>query len=371
MDPEELTAFADRARSWLADNVSDRWLNERSKLTEAEIVEIKMEWDRKLFEGGWAGLSIPKEFGGHGLGLAEEVLFAELSAYAGAPDGYGRIGRILTAPTLIARGTDEQRKRYLNPILSGEEFWCQGFSEPGAGSDLAAVKAVGRPWEGGYLLTGQKVWTSFATHADKCLFLARTSEEAPRYRNLTMFLVDMDQPGVKVQPIKQISGDSHFAEVFFDEAFVSVDDRVGEEGEGWSVAMTVLNSERGGVDAMSRYVEMRSDIDLLLGCCAKKSRREADAAEFETRLELVRWQVLKAVSREHDDVAFGSATAVLKLLWSELWQEMTRMGIDSMCADHRDHWRHQYLEIRAVSIYAGASEIQRNIIGDRVLGLPR
>lgn len=371
MDACDLAPFAERAQSWLAENVPPRWVNERSSLSEDELIEIRVNWERQLFAGGWAGLSMPREYGGLGLGLAEEILFAEMAAYAHAPDGYGRIGRILTAPTLVVRGSDAQKKRYLHPILSGQEFWCQGFSEPGAGSDLAAVKSFARRTDEGYLITGHKVWTSFAEHADKCLFLARTSEDAPRYHNLSMFLLDMKQPRVGVEPIRQISGGSHFAEVFLDEAFVAFDDRLGEEGEGWSVAMTVLNCERGGVEAMSRYVEMRSDIDLLLGCCAKHSERYAHAKAFETRLEIVRWQVIKALSREEDPSAFLAATSVLKLLWSELWQEMTRMGIDSMCPTHRDHWRYQYLEVRSVSVYAGASEIQRNIIGDRVLGLPR
>lgn len=371
MDPEEMTAFASEAKVWLAENVPTRWVTERSTLSEDEVTEIRMQWDRQLYEGGYAGLSIPIEFGGRGLGLVDEVMFGELAARAHAPDGFGRIGKILTAPTLIARGTQEQQERYLDPILSGKENWCQGFSEPGAGSDLAAVTSFARADGDGYRITGQKVWTSYATHADKCLFLARTSEEAPRYRNLSMFLLDMKQPGVDVQPIKQISGTSHFAEVFLDGAYVSAADRVGEEGDGWSVAMTVLKSERGGVEAISRYVEMRSDIDLLMSCCAKVHDRLDDAQEFETRLELVRWQVLKALSREGDENAFAAATGILKLLWSELWQEMTRMGIDSMCPTHRDHWRYQYLETRSVTIYAGASEVQRNIIGDRILGLPR
>jgi len=372
MGSDDLEDFTSAARSWLADHVPQRWLQERSSLTEDETTEIRMQWDRALHAGGYAGLSLPPEYGGQGRGLAEEVVFAKLSAEAGAPDGYGRIGRILTAPTLIARGTAAQRDHYLPPILRGEQMWCQGFSEPDAGSDLAAVTSFATPADGGYRITGQKVWTSFARHADKCLFLARSSHEAPRHRNLSMFLVDMDQDGVETKPIKQISGSSHFAEVFFDDAFVSAEDRVGEEGDGWSVAMTVLQSERGGVEAMSRYVEMTGDVGLLESCCATGGECLPEAVTgFRTRLELVRWQVLKALSREDDQVAFTRATAVLKLMWSELWQEVTRWGIESGCATHRDHWRYQYLETRAVTIYAGSSEIQRNIVGDRVLGLPR
>ena len=367
----EVVAFAAAAEKWLAKNVPERWREHRGALSEHEIDEIRLEWDRQLFRGGYAGLSIPVEFGGRGLGLAEEVVFGELAARAHAPDGFGRIGKILTAPTLISRGSEEQRKRYLPPILSGDEAWCQGFSEPGAGSDLAAVSAFAKPKGDGFAVSGQKVWTSFATHADKCLFLAKTDQDAPRHRNLTMLLVDMKQPGVTVKPIRQISGSSHFAEVFFDDAYCSAEDVLGDVGDGWSVAMTVFANERGGVEGISRYVEMRGDMDVLLNCCANLRNQQEAARALETRVEVVRWQVAKALSRIEDEAAFLSSTGVMKLMWSELWQELTEMGIASMCEQHEDHWRYQYLETRATTIYAGSSEIQRNIIGDRILGLPR
>jgi alkylation response protein AidB-like acyl-CoA dehydrogenase len=372
MTPQEIASFGATARDWLAANVPARWVDERGALSDAEATEIRMEWDRRLYAGGYAGLSIPTEYGGQGLGLEAEVVFGELAARAHAPDGFGRIGKILTGPTLIARGTPEQQARYLDPLLSGNEIWCQAFSEPGAGSDLAAVSTFARRSErGGYLVSGQKVWTSFASRAHKALLLAKTSDEAPRYRNLSMFLLDMKQPGITIRPLRQISGASHFAEVFLDNAFVSLEDRLGDEGDGWNMAMTVFQSERGGVESISRYVEIRADVDLLLSCCAKHGNQLDAASEFDIRLELVRWQVIKALSRQDDETAFSAATGVLKLFWSELWQEVTRMGIDSMCPAHRDHWRFQYLEIRSATIYAGSSEIQRNIIGDRILGLPR
>ncbi len=363
--------FAAEASEWLAASVPQRWILDRGSLTEDETTEIRMQWDRALYEGGYAGLSLPVEYGGRGFGLAEEVVFGELAARAHAPDGFGRIGKILTAPTLISRGTPAQRTRYLPKILSGEEIWCQGFSEPGAGSDLAAVSAFARPADGGYLVNGQKVWTSFAVQAHKCLFLAKTSETAPRYRNLTMLLIDMDQPGVSIRPIRQISGGSHFAEVFLDDAFVSAQDRLGEDGQGWSVAMTVLGNERGGVDGISRYIEIRADLDVLLDCCAKHRDDSRQAAGYDTRLELVRWQIAKAISRQGDERAFNSAIGVVKLMWSELWQEITGLGAATMCPDHESYWRGQYLESLSATIYAGSSEIQRNIIGDRILGLPR
>ncbi|MBB2504422.1 acyl-CoA dehydrogenase family protein [Amycolatopsis echigonensis] len=367
----ELSRFSDDAEQWLADAVPERWRSQRNSLSPAEVTEVRREWDKQLYRGGYAGLSLPREYGGQGMGLAEEVAFHELAARAHAPEGFGRIGKILTAPTLIAHGTPDQQARFLPGILSGEDVWCQGFSEPGAGSDLASVSTTARRDGNGYRVTGQKIWTSFADVADRSLFLARTDPDARRYRNLSMLLLDMKQPGVTVRPIKQISGTSHFAEVFFEDVWVGEEDRLGGEGEGWKVAMTVLQNERGAIEGITRYVEMRGDMDLLLRCCAAGTERAAVAEQFDVRLELVRWQVSKAVELVDDPVAFARATSVLKVTWSELWQEMTEFAIVGSCPEHQAHWRHQYLETRASSIYSGSSEIQRNIMAERVLGLPK
>lgn len=364
-------SFIAEANEWLQDNVPQRWRENRGALAETEAVAIRREWDRQLFRAGYAGLSLPSEFGGQGLGLAEEVAFSELAARAQAPDGLARIGRILTAPTLIVHGTANQQERFLRPILEGEEIWCQGFSEPGAGSDLASVSCRAEKVAGGYEITGRKIWTSFATYADRCLLLARSSADAPRYRNLSMFLLDMKQPGISISPIRQISGGTHFAEVHFDHVFVSDDDLVAGEGDGWKVAMTVLTNERGGVEAASRYVEIRADMDLLLESCGDNSRLADRLADLDRRTDLVRWQIAKAVTLETDESAFVNATSVLKVLWSELWQEITELGLRTSTPKHRDHWRFQYLENRSCTIFSGTSEIQRNIISERVLGLPK
>jgi alkylation response protein AidB-like acyl-CoA dehydrogenase len=363
--------FAQAAGSWLQENVPRRWREHRGTLDEHEAIDIRRQWDRQLYEAGYSGLSLPTEFGGQGLGLAEEVAFSELAAQAQAPDGLARIGRILTAPTLIAHGTEQQRERFLPPILQGLETWCQGFSEPGAGSDLAGVSCRADKVAGGYEITGRKIWTSFAAYSDRCLMLARTSQDAPRHKNLSMFLLDMNQPGVDIGTIKQISGGTHFAEVHFDHVFVSDDELIAEEGSGWRVAMTTLMNERGGVEAASRYVEMRADMDLLLTMCGADPRRADVLADLDRRTELVRWQISKAVHLEDDETEFVRATSILKVLWSELWQEITEVGLRFSTAAHREHWRYQYLESRSASIFSGTSEIQRNIISERVLGLPR
>lgn len=368
---EHPSHFAESAGRWLQENVPQRWREHRGTLAEDESIEIRREWDRQLYRAGYSGLSLPVAFGGQGLGLAEEVEFSELAARAQAPDGLARIGRILTAPTLIAHGTEQQRERFLPPILQGVETWCQGFSEPGAGSDLAGVSCRADKVDGGYAITGRKIWTSFAAYSDRCLMLARTDPEARRHKNLSMFLLDMKQPGIEITPIRQISGGTHFAEVHFDRAFVSDAELVAGEGDGWKVAMTTLMNERGGVEAASRYVEMRADMDLLQQMCGDDPRRAGLLEELDLRTDLVRWQISKAVTLEADETAFVRATSILKVLWSELWQTITETGVRYATPELRDHWRFQYLESRSCSIYSGTSEIQRNIISERVLGLPR
>jgi alkylation response protein AidB-like acyl-CoA dehydrogenase len=364
-------SFLDGAREWLSTSVPDRWRQERGALSEDEIIDIRHEWDRQLFAGGYSGLSIPKMYGGQGLGLRQEVLFHEAAAQAHAPEGIGRIGKILTVPTLVAHGSEEQRAKYIPGIMAGTEVWCQAFSEPGAGSDLANVSTFARKTEGGYLVSGQKIWTSFAQYAERAILLARTSHTDPRDRNLSYFRLDMKPPGITLRTIRQISDTSHFSEVFLDSAFVAESDRVGEEGDGWNIAMTTLTSERGGVEAITRYVEIRGDLDMLMSCCAIDSGVDTQVKQLDTRLELVRWQVMKALDYVEDDVEFFNRTCMLKIMWSEIWQEVTQLAVSLSCRAHQEHWRNQYLETRAVSIYSGSNEIQRNIIGDRVLGLPR
>jgi alkylation response protein AidB-like acyl-CoA dehydrogenase len=367
----DVAQFRTNAEKWLNENVSKEWRENRGALNEEDETRIRLEWERKLFEGGYASLSLPVDYGGQGLGLSEEVIFGELAARAKAPDGMGRIGKILVAPTLVAHGSEYQKERYIPPIVAGERIWCQGFSEPGSGSDLASVSCSARRVDGGYLVRGQKTWTSYSRVANHCLLLAKTDESAPRYRNLSMLLLDMGSPGVSLSPIRQISGSQHFTETFFDDVFVAENDVLGAEGDGWKMAMAVLGNERGPVEGVARYVEIRADMDLLKDCCARAGEYEAELESLDIRVELIRWQVSKAVARQNDLDGFLKSTSILKVMWSELWQEITSLASKLTCADHRTHWRHQYLEIRSATIYSGTSEIQRNIIAERVLGLPK
>lgn len=369
----DIDAFAQRAEEWLRAAVPDSWRSGRGSLTGHEMDEVRRQWDFVLWDGGYSGLSIPKEFGGQGLGLAEEIVFHVLAGKAQAPDGLARVGKSLVTPMLINSGTPEQRSNYIPSIMNGQEVWCQGFSEAMAGSDMANIQAKARRVEGGYLLNGTKTWTSFAQHARRCFVLAQTDSEAGRYRNLSMLLVDMKQPGVSLSDIRQISGAVHFAETRFEDVFVPDSDRVGDDGDGWKVAMRVLGDERGGIETAARYVEIRSDVDALVDVLGDDPRFSESLRELDARTELVHWQLMKVADLDAagNHEAFSRAASVMKIMWSELWQDVTRLGVTHAPVADQKHWSYQYLEARAVTIYGGTSEIQRNILSERVLGLPK
>ncbi len=367
-----LAEFERRAEAWLEANVPQLWRDNRGALSGEESDAIRREWDRQLWRDGFAGIRSPREYGGQGLGLAEDVVFHVLAAKAQAPDGFSRVGKTLVAPMLVRSGSQTQKDRYLQPLLSGEEVWCQGFSEPGAGSDLAGLRTRAQKVDGGYRLSGRKTWTTFAQHADFIFVLAITDPEAPRYRNLSMFLVDMRAEGVTVDDIRQISGAVHFAETQLDEVFVAESDRVGEEGDGWGIAMALLGDERGGSETAARYVDIRADVDLLLTSLADREDLARQLDELDIRTEVLRWQLAKVVDLEaEEDERFWRAVSMLKVQWSDLWQDVTRFGLEHGLPKDREHWRFHYFEAKAVSIYSGTNEIQRNIISERVLGLPR
>lgn len=372
-DPEA-EQFRKELRTWFEDAVPDRWQHDRQSLPPEEKRQIQRDWDRTLAANNFSGLSWPTEYGGRGLGPIEELIYYQEGARAQAPEGFGRIGRILAGPTIIARGTADQQARFLPGILDGSQIWCQGFSEPGAGSDLAAVSTRAERTDGGYLVNGQKIWTSFAQYAQRCILLARTDPGASRHHNLSFLLLDMDQPGVDVRPIRQISGSQSFSEVFFTDVFVADEDRVGEEGEGWSVAMTVLTNERGTTEAATRLVEVAAQVALLDRCCAAgEDAKDLAAAKDRLALQtdLLNWHVLRATEEKAQEADWFVAGSTLKVQWSELLQACSELGVRTGCQEHRDYWRHEYLEARAASIYSGANEIQRNIITDRVLRVPR
>jgi hypothetical protein len=296
LDSDDAAAFRDRVRAWVTSAVPQRWTRRASEpLSEHEADELRRDWSSALWEGGFAGIAWPVEFGGSGLGPVEEFIFFEECARAGAPDAVDVNGKYLAGPAIMAYGTDHQKERYLEPILRGTEFWCEGFSEPGAGSDLASASVRAEPAEGGFTITGQKTWTSYAHLADKCYLLAKSSKTKPRHHNLSLFLLDMKRPGVVISPIRQISGKLGFSDVFFDSAFVSESDLLGELNEGWHLAgLTGFRKLRHAREGLRRYVLIRQLADRYGGClrtCAAAPRGNPDPATLLGQAELLKWHV--------------------------------------------------------------------------------
>jgi alkylation response protein AidB-like acyl-CoA dehydrogenase len=363
-----IAEFRSQLRSWLARVAPDYAARASSGV---EDIEFRRAWENEIVKAGYNCLSWPAEYGGQGLGPIEDFVFAEECITAGVPEGLGRIGRLLTAPALFGHGTAEQKARFLPRILRQDDIWCQGFSEPGAGSDLASVQTSARRQGDVYLVNGQKIWTSFGHYADWCLLLTRTSAGAARHRGLTMFAMPMHQPGVQPRRIRQISGDSEFSEVFYDQAEVSADCRIGAEGEGWRVAMTILTAERGVGFAALALNEHTRLLSLLDHCVGDDPAARGEAARLRDRVEVTRWQVMRAIERMGARRDPTPSASIMKLVWSELTQDVIRTGFELDCAEHRDRWRYLELDARSDTIASGSSEIQRNIIGERVLGLPK
>ncbi|MEU6224795.1 acyl-CoA dehydrogenase family protein [Streptomyces sp. NPDC047042] len=346
-------------------------------------------WERMLGKGGWIGLSWGE--GGYGnrvAGLTQQVVWAEEYARSGAPARSGHIGENLLAPTLLAHGTEEQRARFLPPIAAGEELWCQGYSEPGAGSDLAGVSTrAERAADGSYRITGQKIWTSLAHEADWCFVLARTEAGSVRHRGLSFLLVPMDQPGrIEVRPIRQMTGTSEFNEVFFDGAHARAEHLVGGEGNGWNVAMSLLGFERG-VSTLAQQIGFAGELERVVRAAVDSGAAVGDPVLRErlvrqwAELRVMRWNALRTLGSSGD---FG-APSVAKLLWGGWHQRLGELAVSVRGAGaavgpvpwseatpyELDAAQHLFMFSRADTIYGGSDQIQRTIIAERVLGLPR
>jgi len=375
--PSGASSFADSSiadfraelRSWL-ERAAPPYAGQTS-IGEIEAIELRRAWEQEVVRAGYNCLSWPTESGGRGLGPIEEFVFAEECVAASVPEGLGRIGRLLAAPAFFGHGTPEQRARFLPRILHQDDIWCQGFSEPNAGSDLANVQTSARRDGDRYLVNGQKIWTSFGHYSDWCLLVTRTSTQASRHRGLTMFAMPMHQPGVQPRRIRQISGDSEFNEVFYDNAEVGVDCRIGAEGDGWRVAMTILTAERGVGYAALALSDLRVMLEMLDHCALGNPAAAGEAARLRDRMVVTRWQVMCAIERMAADRDATPSSSIMKLIWSELTQDVVRTGFELNCPEHRDRWRYLELDARSDTIASGSSEIQRNIISERVLGLPR
>jgi alkylation response protein AidB-like acyl-CoA dehydrogenase len=375
-DSPEEAAFREEVRAWIAANLPEDIRGRRGGA--ARFEEWGREWSAKLGEAGYAAISWPKEYGGGGAPFSHQAILLEELAKAQAPGHINVIGLGMAGPTIIARGDDEQKARHLSKILSAEEIWCQGFSEPGAGSDLAAVRTRAVRNGDHYVVNGQKVWSSYAHLADWCILVTLENPDAPRYQGLTYLLVDMHSPGVETRPLTQITGEAEFNEIFFTDVKVPVENVVGEPGDGWAVAMTTLMHERAALGfalsgafevAVGKLVELARGRDL-------DDRLRDLVAQSWIDLQALKWTNYRALTRLMVTGAPGPEASIPKLHWSEANQRLGKLalellGPEAQVQDGEGFWQWLQLRSRGNTIEAGTSEILRNIVAERVLGLPK
>ncbi len=386
----EETQFRDELRTWLEANVPKDWGEWREKPLEESFPYLRA-WQRKLYEGGWAAVSWPKEYGGRGATLMEQSLFWEEMARVEAPPMANSLGLGLIGPTIIAYGTDEQKKRFIPKILSAEEIWCQGFSEPNAGSDLAALQTEARLDGDHYVVNGQKVWTSYGWIGNWCELVVRTDSNVPKHKGLSVLLIDMKSPGVEVRPLKQMTGESEFNEIFFRDVRVPVANLLGKVNDGWNVAVSTLMYERGSYGArlhlifkraITRLIELSHKFQKDGHPAAQDPITRQKLAQCYAEIEIMRWNQLRAFSRVTATGVPGPEGSIQKIFWSELNQRLQQIAQEmfgaygQLLAGDKDAvdngiWSYGYLRTRGNTIEAGTSEVQRNIIGHFVLGLPR
>ncbi|MGI8941869.1 MAG: acyl-CoA dehydrogenase family protein [Actinomycetota bacterium] len=382
-DTPDEAAFRKELRAWISDNLPDGW--RESAPTSGRMDEsVSREWSKRLYDAGYAGLTWPKEYGGQDAPYTHQAIFLEESARAETPEHIGVIGLGMAGPTIIAHGTDEQKSAHLSKILSGEEVWCQGFSEPGSGSDLASLRTRAEDAGDNYVVTGQKVWSSFAHIADYCILVVRTDPSAAKHKGITYLLVDMHADGVEVRPLVQVTGDPEFNEIFFNDVKVPKTNVVGEANEGWGVAMTTLLHERGTLGfALTARLEVLVAKLIIL---AKETGAHDDllirdrVAQQWIELQALKFTNYRALTTLMRTGVPGPEGSIAKLHWSESNQRLGKLALEIL--GHRaqldgddgvwsGYWQYQQLRSRGNTIEAGTSEILRNIIAERVLGLPR
>ena len=386
---EEDERFRAEVAAWLAANLCGEFAAIRHRGgpgDEHSLVVERKAWERKLHEGGWTGLGWPREHGGRGASIEQQVIFNEEYARAGGPGRMGHIGETLAGPTLIAFGSAAQQARYLPGILRGEDLWCQGYSEPSAGSDLANVKTKARFDEasGQWFISGQKVWTSLAHESQYCFVIARTDPQSVGHKGLGFFLLAMDQPGITVRPIEQLTGTSEFNEVFFDEAVCAGDDIVGEPGQGWQVAMGLLGFERG-VSTLGQQMLFQNEFDEVLRIARENGAASDPAirqriADAHVGLRIMRFNSMRMLSGGGDDGSLGREAMIYKLYWASWHRNLGKLAMDVLGAESEilegapyelNRLQSLFLFTRADTIYGGTNQIQRNLIAERALGMPR
>jgi alkylation response protein AidB-like acyl-CoA dehydrogenase len=381
--------FRQQIASWLVENLCGEFEQLRFRGgpgDEHMFPQERKAWEQKLAEGGWTGIGWPQEHGGRGASIEQQVIFHEEYARAGGPGRMGHIGEGLTGPTLIAFGSEEQQQRFLPGILAGTQYWCQGYSEPSAGSDLANVKTKARfdEAQGKWLISGQKVWTSNAHESEYCFVIARTDPDSVGHKGLGFFLLAMDQPGVDVRPIEQLTGTCEFNEVFFDEASCAAEDIVGAPGDGWKVAMGLLGFERG-VSTLGQQMLFQNELDEIVRVAKDNGAAQDPAlrqriAEAHVGLRIMRYNSMRTLSGGGDDGGLQKEAMIYKLFWATWHRNLGKLAMDVLGAEAEiceagpyqlSRLQSMYLFTRSDTIYGGTNQIQRNIIAERALGMPR
>ena len=389
--------FAEEVRTWLEEHLvgANADLRGRGGVGQEDVEPKRLlAWERELADGGWLGLDYPEHLGGRDASLSEQVVFHQTYVEARAPGRIPNIGLTLLGPTLVAFGTPELQERFVPPIIAGTEHWCQGYSEPNAGSDLANVSTRARLEGDRWLVTGQKTWTSLAQHAQWAFVLCRTDPAGERHAGLSYLLVPMDQPRVEVRPIVQITGGSEFNEVFFDEAETDAGLVVGGVGNGWAVAMGTLGFERGA-STLGQQTGYRRELDALLGLARSNGSIDdpplrQDLMRSYSELEILRYNQLRMLTALVADGVPGPEMSIGKLYWASWHRRLGELGMrvrgasamvgvdatppleDPLDLGYQlDPLQRTFLYSRAHTIYGGSNQVQRNVIGERVLGLPR
>ena len=383
---EEDEAFRKEVATWLAENLLGEFADVRGRGgagDEDALFDRRRAWERRLGEAGWNCVGWPKECGGRGASLMQQVIFYEEYARAGGPGRLGHIGEGLIGPTIIAFGTEKQKQRFLPPIVKGEELWCQGYSEPNAGSDLANVQMKARLEGDEWVLDGQKVWTSGAHWSDWCFVLCRTDPSAPNHKAISYILVPMRQEGIEIRPIVQITGSSEFSEVFFDGARTAAENIVGEINGGWAVAMGTLAFERGA-STLGQQLNFQNELERIIDIA--KTNGKAEDPVMRQRLvdawiglRIMRFNALRTLSKVEGS-ELSREGMITKLYWATWHRNLGKLAMDVLGAQSEiaeaapydlTGLQRMYLFTRSDTIYAGTNQIQRNIIGERALGLPR
>jgi alkylation response protein AidB-like acyl-CoA dehydrogenase len=366
--------FRDELRGWLAENPA----GEPPSADEDELYAWRRDFQRRLAKGGWAAVHWPREYGGRGATLTQSAIFFEELGRSGSPLPANTLGLLLAGPTIMTWGTQEQKDRYLAPIVTADEIWCQGFSEPEAGSDLASLKTRAVKKNGEWIVTGQKVWTSGAQYSKWCMLVARTDFDAPKHKGLSYFLLDMEQDAVQVRPLRQITGESEFNELFLEEARIPEAGLLGGEGNGWKVALTTLMNERAGL-AFFLQVRLRQVLDELLVEASERGLLEdpvvADRlGELHVKAEVLRLTAYRGLTAIEKYGQPGPEGSLTKWMWSDTNQQLTQFAADLLGPEaltKENRWSYELLRARGNSIEGGTTEVLKNIVAERVLGLPK